>query len=361
MEIGAHIVAHALDEAEALDGFEIGEGCGGAYGMTRVGVAVGEIAAIENGLGDFVTDHCRAEWEVATGYSLGEGDDVGIEIPEIAGEPISDSAEGGDDLVGDEEDVVFAKQIAQLGEVARRRGNDAARALDRLDEHGGDGFRALLTNRAGGFLDAPFSEGFGVEGGLDAVGMRAGNLHESWQGQVEGFVADGQTGHARGGEGDSVVGVGAREDFVFSGLFAGVVVGADDFQSTLVGFGSGVGKECSLDAGGGFFCEKVGDADGGFGGGIEERGVIRELAHLLVDGLDNGGAVVTDIHAPEAGETVEEAAVVLVYEETPIAGLDDMRAGFVHVGVVGEGMEVELAVEFAQCGEGGAGAHRVVR
>ena len=72
------------------------------------------------------------------------------------------------------------------------------------------------------------------------------------------------------------------------------------------------------------------------------------MAHLPVHGFDNRGAVVADIHAPQTGETIQEAAVVLIDQKTSIAGLDELRPGLVHVGVMREGMEVKLTIQFTQ-------------
>ena len=85
-------------------------------------------------------------------------------------------------------------------------------------------------------------------------------MDKTWQRQVEGFVADGQAGHARGGEGHSMIRKGARENLVFPRLAARVVIGADDFQCALVGLRSGIRKDRAVQAGRGFFCEELGDA-----------------------------------------------------------------------------------------------------
>ena len=72
------------------------------------------------------------------------------------------------------------------------------------------------------------------------------------------------------------------------------------------------------------------------------------MAHLPVHGLDNRGAVVADIHAPQTGQAIEESAVVLIDQKTTITGLDELRSRLVHVGVMREGMEVKLTIQFTQ-------------
>ena len=72
------------------------------------------------------------------------------------------------------------------------------------------------------------------------------------------------------------------------------------------------------------------------------------MAHLPVHGLDNRGAVVAHIHAPQTGQAIEESAVILLDQKTSIPGLDELRPGLVHVGVMRERMEVKLTIQFTQ-------------
>ncbi len=55
----------------------------------------------------------------------------------LAGEPVAGAAEPGLDLVGDEQDAVGPAPLGDLGQEAGRRDDEAALALDRLDEHRG--------------------------------------------------------------------------------------------------------------------------------------------------------------------------------------------------------------------------------
>ena len=59
------------------------------------------------------------------------------------GEPVAEAAEAGDHLVGDEQDVVPAAELAQRAQIAGRRHDDAAGALDGLGEERRDGVGAL--------------------------------------------------------------------------------------------------------------------------------------------------------------------------------------------------------------------------
>src|SRR4030095_1881538 len=96
-----------------------------------------------------------AEREVAAGDALRGREQVGVELPEHRREPRAEPAEAGDDLVGDEEDLVAATERAQRREVAGRRNDDATRALHRLDEHRTDRVRAFALDRLLGLGETP--------------------------------------------------------------------------------------------------------------------------------------------------------------------------------------------------------------
>ena len=89
--------------------------------------------------------------------------------------------------------------------------------------------------------------------------------------------------------------------------------------------------------------EPLGEADGGLGGAIEKGRVERDLPHLRGDGVDDLGAAVAHVDAPQAGEAVEELAALRVLHKNAGAGDDDVRAVRVHLVVIGERVEVESA------------------
>ena len=53
---------------------------------------------------------------------LGELDHVGLDAPVVQGEELPGAAEAGDDLVGDEEDVVLIADLANARKVVGLRG-----------------------------------------------------------------------------------------------------------------------------------------------------------------------------------------------------------------------------------------------
>jgi hypothetical protein len=81
---------------------------------------------------------------------------------------------------------------------------------------------------------------------------------------------------------------------------------------------------------------------------------------LPVNGLDDRSAVVADIYAPETGQAIKEAAVILIDQKTSITGLDEMRSGLMHIGVMREGVKVELTIKFTQVRRGGVVVHEEI-
>ena len=77
----------------------------------------------------------------AAGEGLADRDAVGADPLVLEGEELPGAAEARLDLVEDQEAVVPVGQLAQAPQVAVRRDDDAALALDRLDEDGA-GLRA---------------------------------------------------------------------------------------------------------------------------------------------------------------------------------------------------------------------------
>ncbi len=180
---------------------------------------------------------------------------------------------------------------------------------------------------------------------LEFARIRAGHLHKTRQRQIERPRATRQAGHARGGDGHAVIGEKPREDFRAPRLTAEFPVAADDFEGGLIGLGAGVAENGVLDPLRREAGEALGEADGGFGGAVEKRGIERELPHLRAHGVDDLGAAVTHVHAPQTGEAIEELAAARVLHENAGAGDDDVRALRVHGVVVREGVEVKALIE----------------
>ena len=90
------------------------------------------------GLGDPLADDHAAEWDVTGVDALGEGDEVGGDIPAVDGEPLAAAPEPGHHLIGDHHDAVLVAQRPHAGEVAVRGHEDPVGPDDRLQHDGGD-------------------------------------------------------------------------------------------------------------------------------------------------------------------------------------------------------------------------------
>ena len=83
--------------------------------------------------------HARAQ-------ALGGEQDVGLDALVLAGEHLPGPADAALDLVGHQQDPVPVAEGAQVAQLAGRRHDVAAFALDRLDEDGGH----VVRDRGGG-------------------------------------------------------------------------------------------------------------------------------------------------------------------------------------------------------------------
>jgi hypothetical protein len=100
-----------------------------------------------------------AQRQIAGGNPLGERDQVRSDPVVLGTEPLAETAEGGYDLVGHQQDAVFVADALDLRPVGFRRDDDAARSLDRLTDEGrylvGTEFFDFLLQQAG-LLQAEF-------------------------------------------------------------------------------------------------------------------------------------------------------------------------------------------------------------
>jgi len=132
------------DAIEEFVGFEViedGVACGGGDGMRLVGEAVHEGGgAFFEGVDDAGSDEDGAEGSVTAGDSLSGENDVGLQIPVLAGEWLSGAAHAGHYFVDDQEDAVAAADFGDAGGVAVDSGGCAESGTDYwLKDKSGDG------------------------------------------------------------------------------------------------------------------------------------------------------------------------------------------------------------------------------
>ena len=89
----------------------------------------------------------RAHRHGGVGQALRHRQDVGDDAEPVGAERRAEPAEAGDDLVEDQQDAVPVADLAQPLQIAERRHQHAGRSGHRLDDHGGDGVRAVQRDQ----------------------------------------------------------------------------------------------------------------------------------------------------------------------------------------------------------------------
>lgn len=264
--------------------------------------------------------------------ALGEGDDVGLETVEAAGEPLPRATEARDHLVDDREHVVLAADLLHSRPVVGGRHQHPARARDGLADEGGDGLRPFPFDHRVELGHLPVAEGLlALARAGEAEGVRAGEMDRARQRQVEGLVVDRDAGEAAGGEREAVTTAVAAQDLLLFGLAAQIVVVADEFDVRVVGVRTRGAKEhLGKAAHAGLLAEQrqhsVGEPDHGLVRGRAEQVVVGELLDRGARRLGDLRPTVADVDAPEAGAAVDVILAPMVADPHALALPDDGRA-----------------------------------
>ncbi|CVN11728.1 Uncharacterised protein [Streptococcus pneumoniae] len=293
--------AGLLQETVLLDGLEHGERRRRGDGVAAVGAP--EAARVHG------VHHLGAAGDAgerhAAGDALGGRHQVRLDALGLGGEPGAGAGDAGLDLVRDEQDVVGLAPLDHGRQEALGRDDEAALALDRLHDHGGQVVGTdLLLQRGDGAL-----RGLGAG---QAVPQRVGAGHAVDLGGERSEAV--LVGHGLGGQrhrqgGAAVIGVVERGH----GLLAGV--GAGHLDGVLHGLGAGIeqgGAGLAGDRAGAV--QLLGHGHVALVGRDHERGV-GELRDLLLDGGHDarvGGAHGGD---GDAGGQIDQAVAVHVLED----------------------------------------------
>ena len=138
------IDAGPVDQAVCLDRLDHGEG--GGAGERVAAVRAAEAAGVR-GVHDLGAAGHRGQRQAA-GDALGGDDQVGHDALVVAREQVAGAGEAGLHLVGDEDDAVGAAPLGERRQEARRRDDEPALALDRLDDDGGQVRRRRPASRS---------------------------------------------------------------------------------------------------------------------------------------------------------------------------------------------------------------------
>ena len=196
---------------------------------------------------DLAADHHSAKRQIRTGDPFGEADDVRLDLPVVEGEPRPGSTEAGDDLVGNQQNVVSVRDLAQLRPVVVRRNDDTTSALHRLRNDGGDSLRIfveqgllelqriVVPRRIGAWARAQLLE-------LAAKAVGSDGLNEVGHQRSKHLVVGGQSGGAGGGHGHAVVAPAAGDDLDLVGFVEQLPEEPSRFECGFVGFGARGGE-----------------------------------------------------------------------------------------------------------------------
>ena len=165
------------------------------------------------GGGDLIVNHDAAHWQVAGCNALGEAHHVGDHVEAFDAEPFSESAEGADDRVGDEEDAVSVADLSHSAPVVGGRNEAAPGVLHGLQDHGRDEIGAFGLDH---LLDG-ISRAFGVLLGVPDV-------EEARRQRLEGRLEAWQSRHGERSHRRAVVGHVPGDDLVPSRLTIRLVV-----------------------------------------------------------------------------------------------------------------------------------------
>ena len=267
----------------------------------------------------------------------------GRDVPLVDGEPLAGPAEAGHDLVGDVDDAVAVAEVADAGEVAVRRDEDAGRAGDRLEDEGRDRARALERDDLLEVLERALALL------LDRCRTRTATGRRTARRSARPRSAPPSLAQRRGSPviwiavaGVAVVAAVGREHLVPAG------VQARHAHGVLDRVGAAVGEEHLVEVGG----RALDDQPGALGALVVRvlRRDGREPAGLLLDRRDDLRVLVADVDVDQLRGEVEVAVAVVVPDVAALgAGHDHRRDERLR----GPGVEDVCAVELVDPGTGG--------
>ena len=217
---------------------------------------------------------------------LGESDHVRLDAKEISGERRAKTTEARDDLVKDQQDAVFAADLAQAGEIAFGRDDHAGRALHRLDNDCGDiagivqchdPFEFVRQMQAPLGLTARVAHLAGVEGVRQMVDARDHQRREH-------LAVGRNAAHRNAAHADAMIGALAADDARAGGIASRAVVGDGNLEGGIDSLRAGIDKEHAITWPAGQFDQSAGQRKRGGVTHLEARREV-ECGDLLLHGL----------------------------------------------------------------------------
>ena len=255
--------------------------------------------------------------------------------------------EAGDHLVEDQQDAVRGGDFPQPLQIADRGHQHARRAGHGLDDHRGDGLRAVqgdqVQQRVGALcpvLGLPTAEGVA----LRVVGVR--QVVDAGKQRPVGRAVGAHAAHGDPAEAHPVVGALAADQAGAGALTAPPVEGERDLQRGVHRLGPGVDEERVSEVARQDRLQLAGQLERRRMAHLEGGRVV-ELRDLALHGLHDLRPAVAGVHAPHAGDPVDEPAAVAGAVVDALGGLHQPR-GTLELPVRRERHPVGLQVQIAR-------------
>ena len=231
-------------------------------------------------------------------------------------------------------------------EVAGRRHEHAARALNRLGDERRDRLRAFGEDQLLEIVRQLLREVGVAHAGLGfPEPVRRRRVADHRQREIEVRVHAREAGEPAGHDRDTVVAAMARDDLLLLGPAEDVVVVPDDLDLGVVRVRARAAEEDLRHPRRRERDQPLGEERGRFRAHRGERVVVAELVGVLLQRVADLGPAVADVDAPEPGHPVDVALAVEIAQPRPVALDDDARRARLLVLVeLGERVEDEPAV-----------------
>ena len=227
-------------------------------------------------------------------------------------EPAPGAAEGSDDFIRDQQDVIPRAHLAHPRPIIVCRIDDSAGAVDRLSDECGDTLRPLSQDGFLEFARGCLSHRFSGLCAFVSVRIAGLDVNETRYTRLEHLPVAPHLGSAHGLQRDPMVAFLAGNHLHLAGLAARLPEKARGLECRFVGFGAARGEKDRLHVATGHLDKAFRERNRRDVRRSDVAGKVGQLFHLRGGGVRQFGAAVPRIDVPQAGQTVEILASVNV-------------------------------------------------